>query len=360
MTPSRSGRAPQTILLIPALVLLLLRALNAADFSVTCPTQHFGACDGSDGVAIGQGYFVSATDENNTLRLYSTDPDSKATKLDVPLSSWAKAPPKKKHPGEFHECDLEGAAQIGRRIYWIGSHARNKDGELCPEREVLFATDISNSAEKTKLTLVGKEPYRTLIADILAASTLAEIHSAISAARGQAAPDRNKMPTKEGALNIEALCADGKALLIGFRNPIPGGKALLVPLLNPDAVLENRKPATFGKPILLDLGGLGLRDMVRWRNNFLIIAGDYRDGSDPNAQPSKLFQWEGEGKTPIALNVKLEGLNPEGAVVFGDGNDAKLLLLSDDGTRLINGVKMKDLEESKQFFRSVWLEDVRK
>jgi len=68
---------------------------------------------------------------------------------------------------------------------------------------------------------------------------------------------------------------------------------------------------------------------------------------------------EGEGKAPIDLNVKMEGLNPEGAVVFGDGNDAKLLLLSDDGTQL-NGVKMKDLEESKRFFRSVWLEDLRK
>jgi len=338
-----------------------IASVRSADFLIGGTIRHFGACDGSDGIPVGHDHFISASDEDNILRLYSVDADSRATKLDVPLSLWLKAFPKKKHPGQFHECDLEGATRVGHRVYWIGSHGRDKDGEICPEREVLFATDIDDSADNIKITLVGQGPYRTLIADILAASTLAEIHSAISAARGQKAPDQKRAPKNPGALDIEALCSDGKALLIGFRNPIPGGKALLVPLTNPDAVLEKGEHATFDPPIFLDLGGLGVRDMVRWKDSFLIIAGDYRDNSDQHARKPKLFQWEGRGKAPTRMDVRLEkDFNPEGAVVFGDGKNPKVLLLSDDGTLKVNGSKMKDLEESKQSFRSVWLEDIRK
>src|SRR5436190_1450267 len=71
-----------------------------------------------------------------------------------------------------------------------------------------------------------------------------------------------KAPKEEGGLNIESLCAVGETLYIGFRNPIPNGKALIVPLVNPSAVVDEGKPAQLGKPILIDLGGLGLRDMA--------------------------------------------------------------------------------------------------
>jgi Protein of unknown function (DUF3616) len=341
---------------------LFVSALRSDGSSITAAVQHFGACDGSNGIAVGQEHFVSATDESNTFCLYSTASDSKATKLDVPLNAWAHVPAKKKHPGEFHECDLEGAAKIEQRIYWIGSHGRNKDGELCPERELFFATDINSVGEKTTLKLVGEKPYGNLIADLLADSVLAdpkleEVKTALLQARANDSPDPRKAPKEKGSLNIESLCADGNTLLIGFRNPIPGDKALLVPLTNPKDVLEKGDRAKFGRPLLLDLGGLGIRDMVRWRNGFLIIAGDYRDGFDPDVRASKLFRWEGGDKPPVALNVKMDDLNPEAAVVFGQGANSRLLLLSDDGSKKINGGTVKDLEESKQFFRSFWLED---
>ena len=41
-------------------------------------------------------------------------------------------------------------------------------------------------------------------------------------------------PKEPGGLNIEGLTSTPEgALLIGFRNPIPEGKALLIPLKNP-------------------------------------------------------------------------------------------------------------------------------
>ncbi len=72
-------------------------------------------------------------------------------------------------------------------------------------------------------------------------------------------------PKSRGALNIEGLCATpDQPLVIGFRNPIPQGKALLVPLLNPDEVIGGR-PAQLGEPKQLDRNGLGIEPMTTMR-----------------------------------------------------------------------------------------------
>src|SRR5207247_2531869 len=114
-------------------------------------------------------------------------------------------------------------------------------------------------------------------------------------------------PKARGALNIEGLSAtpDGH-LLIGFRNPIPGGKALLVPMLNPDAVIHGQA-AKFSEPILLDLGGLGIRDMAYWDGQYTIIA-----GPSAGKRQSRLYEWLGGTTTPRRVkHTDLKGLNPE-------------------------------------------------
>lgn len=76
-----------------------------------------------------------------------------------------------------------------------------------------------------------------------------------------------KAPKAEGGLNIEGLTATPEGeLLIGFRNPIPDGKALLLPLKNPSDLVKNpdTAKAIFGEPITLDLGGLGIRSIEYW------------------------------------------------------------------------------------------------
>ncbi|HYG61171.1 MAG TPA: DUF3616 domain-containing protein [Thermoanaerobaculia bacterium] len=73
------------------------------------------------------------------------------------------------------------------------------------------------------------------------------------------------MPAEEpGALNIEGLAAKDGKLLIGFRGPVRGGKALVVTLENPQEVLNQGAPASFATPIELDLDGLGIRSLEHW------------------------------------------------------------------------------------------------
>ena len=71
------------------------------------------------------------------------------------------------------------------------------------------------------MEMTGK-PYRNLLSDLVADHELADFKL------GEAA---KKAPKEEGGLNIESLCAVGETLYIGFRNPIPNGKALIIPLV---------------------------------------------------------------------------------------------------------------------------------
>jgi hypothetical protein len=155
------------------------------------------------------------------------------------------------------------------------------------------------------------------------------------------------------ALNIEGLTGtpDGH-LLIGFRNPIPRGMALLVPLLNPAELIEG-KAAQFGNPILLDLGGLGIRSMGWGGGKYLIIAGHY-----DNDRVSQLYEWAGPGHLPKLIeDLNFTGANPEGLAFETGDRRQQFFILSDDGTLKIDGVDCKKLTDpARRRFRGYQLD----
>jgi hypothetical protein len=157
-------------------------------------------------------------------------------------------------------------------------------------------------------------------------------------------------PKSAGGLDIEGLCATPKGdLLIGFRNPVPKDHALLVPLTNPEGILKG-KPAKFGEPMLLNLGGRGVRDITRWRDGYLIAAGPAAGGDD-----FALYTWAGGDKKPKKLkDVRLKHFHAEAIIVF-PGHAATVELLSDDGAREVNGIPAKNLPDPNQrHFRGRW------
>jgi hypothetical protein len=148
-------------------------------------------------------------------------------------------------------------------------------------------------------------------------------------------------PKLPGALNIEGLAATPENhLLIGFRNPIRDGLALLVPLLNPAEIIEGGR-AQFGDPIRLDLGGLGVRSMEWGNGRYLIIAGHHdADGV------SRLYEWAGPGARPsVVEGVTFAGSNPEGIAFEAENGAYDEFVLSDDGTLQIDGLDCKALRD---------------
>lgn len=278
-------------------------------------------------------HFAVADDEGNTIRVYRLDERARPVySLDASrfLRFERRAP----------EADIEGAARINNRIYWIGSHGRNAKGEPSESRQRLFATDILPQPGAPRLVLVGS-PYTRLLKDLTTDRRYQQYDLAGAAARP---------PKAAGGLNIEGLAATPEGgLLVGFRSPIVAGRALIVPLLNPDGVIEGAA-ARLGDPLLIDLGGQGIRSISDWRGQYLLVAGAAGEGGD-----SRLFAWAGlpRSPTPVAGSF-LAGLNPESVAVIPQADGDRLLLVSDDGTRIVGKRPAKRIkDQSRRPFRAM-------
>jgi len=322
---------PKTIL-----ILLIYSTVNAAS-EVSQPQEpvfYSGSSDASAAVSVGNDMFVVADDENNILRLYKTGCSS-GPLYSYDLTDFLRINPK--HP----EADIEAATIIEDHIYWITSHGRNKDGKIRPNRYRFFATSVKTEDKKIIISPVGK-PYQNLIHKLLKTKDIRQL--GLNAAAGFYTPKmtkqhRKNLAPKISGLNIEGLCAspDGKIIYIGFRNPrpineeTPNGRAIVVSLNNARQVTEKSKPPIFGKPILWDLAGLGIRSMEysHFHKAYFIIAGPHNEGGG-----FALYRWSGKpNEQPKLIRQILSGqprFTPEALITFETSE--KFFLLSDDGS----------------------------
>lgn len=296
-------------------------------------------CDASGAVALSDRRFVVADDEDNVLRVYDVEQGG-APLGGTDVSHGLKLPlKKKKKPGSVPvapEADIEAATRLGDRAYFMTSHGRNSSGKLKPERLRFFAT---TAPEDGDIEVIG-EPYDGLLADLLAEPRLESFELAKAAELPPKAP---------GGLNLEGMTERKEGgVWLGFRNPIPEGRALVVPLLNPEALITGKK-ARFGDPVKLDLAGLGVRSLSSHRDRYLIVAGPFDQGAT-----SRLFTWDGGARVEPLDRVSLAGFNPEGFFT-PEGRD-HIMLLSDDGSVSIDGTDCKRLKDpAAKRFRGLWV-----
>lgn len=299
------------------------------------PLTFSHMADASAGEALGNGLFVAANDEDNLLRVYRLEQGG------APAAVWDLSPHMALQE-KFPEMDIEGAARIGDTIYWITSHAPNKEGKPRPNRKRFFATRITVAEGRPAFVCVG-HPVTSLLEALDRDARYAAFALADAARRP---------PKTPGSLNIEALGDTPEGgLLIGFRSPTPDGQALLAPLLNPAETVAGRPPR-FGDPLLLDLKGDGVRALARDAQGYRLIAGSPLSGGKP-----KLFRWDGkQAPQRIALPELPEDATPEGLIAVDRRGEPGWLLLSDDGTRLVDGVPAKEHPDPlRRTFRGFWL-----
>ena len=165
------------------------------------------------------------------------------------------------------------------------------------------------------------------------------------------------------------MAPDGTSAFVGFRAPLlpttSRTLALIVPVQNIDTLVTGSgttesKPqnsATFGAPILLDLAGRGIREIVR--NNagqYLIIAGPPGDDTGVAPLDFRLFTWTGNAiDKPIELDTDLTSLQARGSwesiIGFPDtvGPQTPVQLLTDSGDTdwYGDGVEAKSLPEKQ-------------
>ena len=292
-----------------------------------------GLANASAAVRIGQDRILVGSDENNDLVLYS------ATSGGAPLKVFEISPWLGLRRGDG-EADFEGAARIGDVVYWIGSHARSKNGRYRPDRHRFLALKISHEDGELELSPVAPT-MTTLLESMMTAPTMTEfrLREATEIA-----------PEQSGGLNIEGLATGpGGVLWIGFRSPVPGGRALLAQLQNPSESVKGL-PVQWGAAQRLELGGKGIRDLVWTGKEYFVLGGNAGEGGR-----TRLYRWPGPGTEPTAVKAPgLKELNAEGLVAFGTPQAPRILVLSDDGNRKGNDAP----DPLKRSFRMMWVDPV--
>jgi Protein of unknown function (DUF3616) len=267
-----------------ALLICLGHALFGSTAYAASPMYH-GLCEASAAAFVDDTHFVVASDETNVLRIYRHGDEGLGIESDfVDFTGDDKS-------------DIEAAARVGDRIYWISSQSLNKDGEDKKKRKLFFATDIIVTDGAAILKGVGFVSHSALVVPLVKASGV----------------DRAQ-------LNVEGLAArPAGGLFVGLRDTASDGSAVVVPFLNPADVVDHEKDPAFGEPIKLDLEGRGIRSLELVGDEFLVVAGPVSDDGG-----FALFRWSGQAEDAAA------GFRPE-ALLRVPGTDT-IQILSDDGS----------------------------
>jgi len=302
---------------------------------------HTFASDASTAVDVGGGYMLLGNDENNVIRMYKRDTSG------APVKTWDF----NSQMGSPEEIDIEASARVGDTIYWTGSMGNSKKGNLKPDRSILFTTKVSGSGAATELSFGGY--YRGLRADLIKWDE--EHGNQFGFAAGAAA---GNIPKQINGFNVEGMeFAPGstESGYVGFRAPLSpakaGGKAIVVPVTNLAKLATTGQNttvhATFGSPILMDLGGLSVREIRRnAADEYLIIAGSWAATG-----PQALYTWDG-----VAADPPVKVLTDIGAAE-GGGEEAGAYegivatpepLASGDDIQLVADVGATDLYDNGQ------------
>ena len=110
-------------------------AVAQAEITVSEPEYFRGMCDASACVYLTDELFGVGDDEDGRVRVFKTNEPSPPTQV-INLGKWLLPDPKSP------ESDLEAAARVGDRIYWITSHARNQAGKKRESRRRFLVTDL--------------------------------------------------------------------------------------------------------------------------------------------------------------------------------------------------------------------------
>jgi hypothetical protein len=232
------------------------------------------------------------------------------------------------------EVDIEGLAIEGGRLWVSGSHsaARRKPKDLGDH-----AGTIARLAE------IRCEPTRGLLAvlplSLDATGAPEPIHpgaarleiderggrlTALLAQDAHIAPFVG-LPAKENGLDIEGLAVVEGRVFLGLRGPVLRGWALVLEIA-PRLVGAGRldlaplPDGTLYRKHFLDLGGLGLRELVRdpeAPHDLLLLAGPTMDLDGP----VHLFRWADAARHPAGRLVTAAELREPQIVPWGWGCD---------------------------------------
>ena len=338
-------------------------AASAASVSPSSTRFFTGTSDASTAVAIDSQFMLVADDENQVLRLYDRSNSG------LPIAGFdftTTLALTDTSAGVPREVDLEASLRVGNRIYWLGSLSNSSSGDYRPNRNRLFATDVSGSGATTSLSYVGR--YDNLKADLISWGDANGYNFTASAAPG-VLPEA----ADGSGFNIEGLtiAPNGTTAYVAFRAPeVPTAsraKALIAPITNfADLVTGLATTASIGAAIELDLGGRGIREIKRSSGgDYLIIAGPADTATGTAPKDFRLYTWSGNAAdAPVLRSADLTSLLAGGSfesivdlpASLSSSSQIQLLVDNGDTDFYNNGTAAKELNQNNfKKFRGEWL-----
>ena len=243
------------------------------------------------------------------------------------------------------EVDIEGLAAEGGWLWVVGSHARTRPkpkksegridlgklAQLNDTRPRCVLARLPLAEDEGVMTPVRRDGERRagMVKQTAKGNKLAALMRKDPLLKPFA-----PIPAKEGGIDIEGIAVCGDRLALGMRGPVIRDYALLL-----EARWSARKSGRLHleprlAKRLLDLEGLGIRDLKRCGEDLLILAGP-TTGLDG---PCALYRWNGWAGQPGSGADVVELHHPERIVElpFGRGCDhPEGLALSPDGSQVL-------------------------
>lgn len=238
------------------------------------------------------------------------------------------------------EADIEGLARSGPFLWAVGSHSlkrkRIKDkhtGDEAFERLATVGGDVNRQvlvrlpveddehghAAPVPVTGVGGQRLTAAVLGAPGDRTLRDV-LVDDEHIGPFVP----IPSKDNGLDIEGIAVSGERVYLGLRGPVLRGWALLLelsPYVDPEDPGRLRL-REFGDGLpyrkhVLDLGGLGVRDLCPHGEDLLVLAGPTMDLDGP----VRIYRWHGGCTGKASGVVRGEDLTHEIDLPFGSGVD---------------------------------------
>jgi hypothetical protein len=235
------------------------------------------------------------------------------------------------------EADVEGLARTGHFLWAVGSHSlrrkqikeRHDDAKALKRlarvegqdnRELLVRLPIASidgvptpvrelevdGVRHRAVALGGRDDLRKLLEDDEHLGPFLDI------------------PGKDNGLDVEGIAVVGDRVYLGLRGPVLRGWAFVLelrPHVDPDRPdrLRLRRFAD-GSPYrkhVLDLEGLGVRDLCPAGDDLLILAGPTMDLDGP----VRIYRWHRAARAEMPTIVRGELISRELELTYGEGDD---------------------------------------
>lgn len=229
------------------------------------------------------------------------------------------------------EADIEGIARAGGHLWAIGSHSLVRK-KVKPKHDAAKAL--------RRLATVRHEANRFVIARLavqdgpdgrpeLVRTARDGRRSALCVDLADALRDDPHLgpflaiPSKDNGLDVEGLAVHGDRLYVGLRGPVLRGWAVVLELLprddpdDPGRFVLGELDGARHRLHVLELGGLGVRDLCPDGDDLLVLAGP----SMALSGPVRVYRWHGAAGAAATQVVRSAELTVEVELPHGAGED---------------------------------------